>query len=408
MNNPNKKNVFLYSTNIYGTVIGKLISEDRLNENQLSFAFLRSDGLGGSPNEEDITFFPSVENTYLMPNEIEDLYLIPCHLMKRGVKHPFCPRTILEKAVLALKSIGYEVEVGFEIEFFLLNQDLSYHVKNEPIIPAYNIYGTLKSYDYLSELNNNLQQAKIDSTSIAHEGGQGQFEFSLKHCSPLKAVDQLVIFKIIAKELARKQNLIACFMPKPFNDDFGSSAQINISVKNKPEKVQMSAIAGMIKHASAIMAFTCPIVNSYKRLTNISGNIGVTWAPTKISYGYNNRSSLIRYVPRDNRIEYRASDFSGNMYLSLAALLFSVYDGLKNSMVPPKPIENDMFNQANDELEELPRTLYDAIQNLSMDDFLKNNMGKDFIDDYIWNKEREWFSEMMHISNEERRRFFDV
>ncbi|MCM1269847.1 MAG: glutamine synthetase family protein [Faecalibacterium sp.] len=406
-----ENNVFLNFTNIYGTNIGKFISQNRLNRiaiEPVSFACVRSDGLGNSPNEEDLIVKPCTKNALMIPVRDKSILWVPCSLLKKDQEHLFCPRTILKKAIDSLTKIGIEIEIGFETEFYLLNEDLSYSVKREPKISAFNLQGTLSAYDYLSRLNELIIGANIDATSIVHEGGKSQFEFSFKHCSPIKAVDQLIAFKIIAKELAREHNLVACFMPKLCDNNFGSSTQINFSIKNKPQSVQLNAIAGIMKHVSAIMAFTCPTINSYKRFTNVSGSIDITWAPTKISYGYDNRSALIRYVTRDNRIEYRASDFSGNMYLSLASILISVFDGINNSLLPPEPLKQNIFNKAAKNLDNLPFTLFDAIMKLKNDEYILNKMGKEFCIDYIWNKENEWNQEIMHVSDEERYKYFDI
>lgn len=409
--NISENNVFLNFTNIYGTNIGKFISQNRLNRidmEPVSFACVRSDGLGNSPNEEDLIVKPCIKNALMIPIRDKSILWVPCSLIKKGREHLFCPRTILKQAINNLTKIGIEIEIGFETEFYLLNEDLTYSAISEPIIPAFNLQGTLSAYDYISRLNELITMANIEATSIVHEGGKSQFEFSFKHCSPIKAVDQLIAFKIIAKELAREQNLVACFMPKLYDNNFGSSTQINFSIKNKPQSVQLNAIAGVMKHAAAIMAFTCPTINSYKRFTDVSGTIDITWAPTKISYGYDNRSALIRYVTRDKRIEYRASDFSGNMYLSLASILVSVFDGISNSLLPPKPLKHNIFNEAAEDLDNLPFTLYDAIMKLKNDEYILNKMGKEFCIDYIWNKQNEWNREIMHVSDEERYKYFDI
>lgn len=409
-----KNSVFLNFTNIYGHNIGKLITKERLddiNNSPVSFACLRTDGLGAEPNETDLYVLPDMDYSAKISLDKEIIEWIPCFLMKENAKHHFCPRTILCNAVNALADIGIEIYIGFEPEFYLLRKDYTPYVDNDSIIPAFNINGTLTALSFLEELENNIEFSGIKVASIVHEGGKSQFEFGLMYSEPVKAVDQLVRFKIIAKRLAEKYGLIASFMPKPFSDDFGSATQINYSIKNSSNEINnLSSIAGILKHAKSISAFTCPTTNSYKRLFSKSKDIDVLWSPSIVGFGYDNRSALVRVVSRDQRIEYRASDFSGNMYLSVASLLYAIYDGIKNNLSCPKPIDDNCFKiEINSkEMECLPISLKDALIELENDLFIVERMGKDFCADYIMNKKKEWFDNYIDISNNERGKYVDA
>ena len=401
-------NIFLNFTNIYGDNVGKLINSDRLrniSNEPVSFACLRSDGLGVEPNEPDLYVFPDMDHSANIKINEGIVDWIPCFLMKGETKHQFCPRTILYNAVRKLEKEGIQVSIGFEPEFYLLRKDLSPLIENEPIIPAFNITGTLSAYSFLNELEQSLAVSGIRATSVVHEGGKSQFEFSLVQSEPINAVDQLVRFKTITKLLAYKHGLIASFMPKPFNDDFGSATQINYSIQqNSIEEVDLYSIAGILKHAKAISAFTCPTTNSYKRLFSKSSKIDVLWSPSIIGFGYDNRSTLVRFVSKDKRIEYRASDYSGNMYLSVAALLYAVYDGIYNSLRCPRPIKENCFNETitNKKIEYLP------ISELKKDCYIVENMGTDFCNDYILNKKKEWIDDYLVVSDEERGKYIDL
>lgn len=406
--------VFLNYTNIYGFNLGKIISKERLNNldnTPISFACLRSDGLGTNPNEEDLYVYPDFDYSNKIVLKNKEIEWIPCFLMQGTQKHIFCPRSILYSAVYKLSEIGFEINIGFEPEFYLLNKDFSPFVQNDSSIPAYNLNGSLSAFEFLSEANRRLELSGINANSIVHEGGISQFEFGLAYNTPIAAVDQLVLFKIILKSLAQENNLIACFMPKPFENDFGSSVQINFSIKNSnDQKILFSSIAGVLKHAKALSAFNCPTFNSYKRLFSTSENLEVSWSPTTISYGINNRSTLLRYISKDNRVEYRSPDFSGNIYLSVAAVLFAIYDGIINELECPAPITQNLFNNSTigDELEAIPCTLLEALNELKNDSFIMECMGIDFCKDYILNKKNEWFKDYLSIDKRERWRYIDI
>jgi glutamine synthetase len=166
---------------------------------------------------------------------------------------------------------------------------------------------------------------------LRHEGGNSQYEFDFGYSDALTQSDRFTFFRLMVKEVAKKLGAFATFMPKPYSDSFGSGAHYNMSLFDPStgdnlfaddsdprgmgySKLAYHFVAGMLKHAGAITAVTCPKVNSCKRLVGRGFMDDITWAPVFVRYGDNNRTLMIR-LP-DNRwcVENRACDISSNMY----------------------------------------------------------------------------------------------
>jgi glutamine synthetase len=161
--------------------------------------------------------------------------------------------------------------------------------------------------------------------SFDHEDANGQFEFDFSYADVMTMADRFVLWRLMMKEIARKYGWEATFMPKPYADRTGSGAHFNMSLsdlttgenisgdRNDPRGLGLSKVAyqffgGVMKHAEAIVAVTCPTVNSYKRLIKTGSMTGYTWAPVFISYGGNNRTHMMRVPALRPQIEGDGSD----------------------------------------------------------------------------------------------------
>ena len=158
--------------------------------------------------------------------------------------------------------------------------------------------------------------------------------------------------------------MIATFMPKPFTNLTGNGCHFHMSLwkdgenvfldEADPRGLGLSAtayhfIGGLKAHARAYSALTAPTVNSYKRLKLGSTSSGATWSPVWISYGYNNRTQMLR-IPAPGRIEDRTIDGSCNPYLAAAAVLASGLDGIANGLDAGEPNSENLYSFSYDEL----------------------------------------------------------
>ncbi len=210
----------------------------------------------------------------------------------------------------------------------------------------------------------------------------GQCEIDMKFDSLVNMADKVMWYKYLVKNIARKYNKVATFMPKPLFGDNGSGMHTHQSLwKNgqnlfyDPEgyalisKLCRYYIGGLLKHARALMAFCAPTTNSYKRLTP-----GYE-APVNLVYSARNRSAAVRIPvystnPKSKRIEFRPPDGSCNPYLAFAAMLMAGLDGIENEIDPGPPLDKNSYELSPAEeaaIPKVPGSLEEALQALEED-----------------------------------------
>jgi glutamine synthetase len=216
-------------------------------------------------------------------------------------------------------------------------------------------------------------------------------------------------------------------MPKIASDKTGSGAHYNMSLadldtgKNlffdpedprgcKLSKLGYQFIAGVLRHAPAIVALTCPTVNSYKRLVRQGSMSGFTWAPVYVCYGNNNRTNMLRIPLAGGRVECRAADISTNLYLGAALMLAAGLEGIRENLDPGEPHTENMYTYSLEELKNLgidllPRTLEEAIDALEADPLSQSVMGPLMFDAYVQYKRQEWQEYHNHVSDWEIKRY---
>ena len=186
-----------------------------------------------------------------------------------------------------------------------------------------------------------------------HEDANGQFEQNFDFADALTTCDRAVFYRYMVEAMAQERGLIATFMPKPFAHLTGNGAHFHMSLwdgetnlfMRDPDEdprglglseVAYQFIAGLKAHAKAYIALTAPTVSSYKRLVIGAPASGATWAPAYVTYGYNNRTMMLR-IPEPGRIEDRTVDGSCNPYLAATAVLAAGLDGIERGLDPGRP-----------------------------------------------------------------------
>ena len=238
----------------------------------------------------------------------------------------------------------------------------------------------------------------------------------------LLTVDRVMTFKHVVKTYATKHGLHATFMPKPIYGECGSGMHTNMSLYDLKtgknifddpngelglSKEAHAFIAGILKHVKGITCIANPTVNSYKRL------VPGYEAPTYLSWSTSNRSVLVR-VPasrgKGTRVELRSPDPTCNPYLEMALCLMAGLDGIKNGLEPQAPIDYNVFDLSDKELnkqgiELLPATLQEAIREAEADSLIREALGDHVFNNYIEGKKREWHEYSMQISKWETDRY---
>ncbi len=236
--------------------------------------------------------------------------------------------------------------------------------------------------DIRSEMILLMEQVGISVECQHHEvATAGQGEIDMRFAPLVKMGDQLMWFKYIIKNVARKYGKTVTFMPKPIFGDNGSGMHTHFSLWKDGEPLfagdkyaglsdlAMWAIGGILKHAAALCAFTNPTTNSYKRL------VPGYEAPVNLAYSSRNRSAAIRIPmyslsPKSKRIEFRTPDPSCNGYLAFSAMLMAALDGIENRIDPGEPLDKDIYALSPEELANVPSTpgsLEEALKALEED-----------------------------------------
>ncbi|WP_239651747.1 hypothetical protein [Neosynechococcus sphagnicola] len=290
--------------------------------------------------------------------------------------------------------------------------------------PCYDYKGLSRSRTFIEKLVSSLQTVGFDVYQIDHEDANGQFEINYTYTDALTSADRYIFFKMAASEIAKELGLIASFMPKPFANRTGTGMHMHLSISDDqgnlfaddrdPRQLGLSLLGyhflgGLLAHAPALTAICAPTINSYKRLVVGRSLSGATWAPAYISYGDNNRSSLVR-VP-GGRLELRLPDSSCNPYLAAAAVIAAGLDGIEKAIDPGEPQNFNLYDSTPEALaalgiHTLPQNLEAAIAALAADPVITDALGV-LADEFISLKRMEWVEYMRHVSEWEVHRYLE-
>ena len=319
-----------------------------------------------------------------------------------GAPLPISPRTVLERAIADWNALGYRPMIGLELEAFVLEPD-GRGGWREWTTPGAYVYGTGRAVDpvgLLDDIMRAADAADLPIDSINSEFDTPQFELTLEYGDALEAVDNVFMFKLLAREIALHHGLLLTFMGKPFGDRGGSGLHVNMSMRNKRgtnafadpkgehglSTVARQSIAGLIAHHEGMSAICAPTVNAYKRLR--PGQLSGYWA----TWGKDHRSCTVR-VPGERgeatRLEHRMPDGAANPYLATAAVLQAARLGVVSKATPPGPETLDGFEQASTD-RHTPENLSLALDALEADTEFCEAFGREAVDHFVFIKRHEW------------------
>ena len=382
-------------------------------------------------HESDMLMVPDPETAYIDPFFEHPTLVMFCNIQDPVTRENYSrdPRWIAKKAenYLKLSSIADTAFFGPEAEFFIFDQvryDQTghsgfYFIDSEEGAwnigqEGHNLGGKIRhkegyfpvpphdtQQDIRSEMILEMQKVGISIEKHHHETATaGQAEIDIRFGPLVKTADQLMMYKYIVKNVARRHGKTATFMPKPIFGDNGTGMHTHQSIwkDGKPlfagkeyagiSQLCLYYIGGILKHAPALAAFTNPTTNSYKRLTP-----GYE-APVLLAYSSRNRSAGVRIPmyspsPKAKRIEVRFPDPTANPYLAFSAMLMAGLDGIENKINPGEPAEKDLYDLEPEEaaaIRTMPGSLDEALRNLEKDHqfLLKGGVfSKDLIEAWI-------------------------
>ena len=429
----NVRYILAQFVDIHGVAKTKSVPVDHFQDiltDGAGFAGFAVWGLGQEPHDPDFMAVGDLETLTLVPWQ-PGYARIVCTGTVKGKPYPLDTRHILQQQVNRMNQRGWVLNTGLEPEFMLLsrNSDGSLHPADDSDIlekPCYDYKGLSRSRGFLEKLVDSLQTIGFDVYQIDHEDANGQFEINFSFSPAITSADRYVLFRMAASEIAREFGTICSFMPKPMTNRTGTGTHMHMSIwdnngndlfKDKSDKNQLGLselayqfLAGLLSHAPALAALVAPSVNSYKRLVVGRSLSGATWAPAYISYGDNNRTSMVR-VPQ-GRLELRLSDSSCNPYLATAAVIAAGLDGIERNLDPGPPHNINHYRYTEEALKEmgigiLPQNLNEAINALKKDILFFDQLGQDFLNEYIQLKEMEWIEYQRHVSDWEVNRYLE-
>ena len=350
-------------------------------------------------NESDMLLMPQPETAFLDPFLAITTLAVLCNIQDPLTRENYTrdPRNIAKKAIKFMQDSGVADTAYFgpEAEFFIFdnvqydaNEHESYY-SIDSIEGAWNTgtdegpnLGHKLRYkegyfptppsdqhmDIRSEMVMHMLEAGIDVECHHHEvASGGQAEIDMRYAKMVPMGDSLVKYKYIVKNVAARHGKTVTFMPKPVWNDNGSGMHTHLSLweGGKPlfagdgyaglSQMALHAAGGLLKHASAVLAFTNPCTNSYKRL------VPGFEAPVNLAISQRNRSASIRIPvyspsPKAKRIEFRFPDPSCNPYLAFSAMLMAALDGIENKIDPGAPLDKNLYDLAPEEAASIPQT----------------------------------------------------
>ncbi len=391
-------------------------------------------GLAG-PHEDECAAVPDLDSLIVFPWDATQAWF-SADLWHNGTLYANNPRQLLRKVLAEASDMGYRFDLGMEPEFYVYKQDAD---GLQPITrtqfkgpnACYDVTLAAESQSLLAVIADYLDTLGWGLYSFDQECGRGQHEFDFGYADALTMADRFVFFRFMVKHVAQAAGGVASFMPKPFADDFRSGAHFNMSLADEktganlfaPGAGQGTALsrkygiphsdlalhfaAGVLKHAGAITALTCPTYNSYQGLTAQGELADFSWAPILVVWGRNNRSAMLRFPMNRHCLENRAADSSCNPYLGAALTLAAGLEGIRERMDPGEPINTDVYLMGRTALKQagigtLPPTLLHALEAFEQDPLVDSALGTEFKNIFLAQKRKEWERAFLYVSAEQR------
>jgi glutamine synthetase len=319
----------------------------------------------------------------------------------QGAPFSLCGRGALRRAIGAWRDLGFEPMVGLEMEAYVFARNASGAWVPYDTPGAF-VYGTGPFSDpagLMDLLWEAAERCALPIESINAEFDAPQFELTLQFRDALTAVDDIFLFRQMAREVLFRSGYLLSFLPKPIPGLSGSGLHVNLSLRDAQGSNVFSAgrpgaelpalmqrcIAGCLHHHEAMTALLAPIVNSYQRLRPAS--LSGYWA----SWGMDHRAVTIRVSGESGagaRIEHRMADCAASPYVAVATVLQAARLGYeRNYALPPAETQDAIEHVSTDR--HAPTNLAAALDALAADTVLSSTVGQPLVDNFIAIKRAE-------------------
>jgi glutamine synthetase len=431
--------VFGAYTDVHGVPKSKCVPVEHLADAAAGSELYTVGALEGmgelGPHEDECVSIPDLGAITVLPWD-RRYAVAPANLYFHSEPYSHDFRRILQNQIAEAEAAGFRMNMGVEPEVYVLRDTADGVI---PWVPedlanaptrGYDLETTVLADAFLEPMVGYINELGWDVYSFDHEGGDGQYEFDFGYTDALAMADRMLIFRLMAKHVARTLGCFASFMPKPFQASFGSGAHLNVSLAdvktgqnlfdgaNQGSAANATAgvigrsfsdvphdqaygktaylfTGGVLAHADALMAVLSPTVNSYKRLMPRGLMQEISWAPVFQAWGYNNRTLMCRLPMNRRCLEVRTVDSAVNFYLATAVVLAAGLDGIRRELKPGEPVNIDTYKVSERDLaaqgvHRLPWTLGEAIDAFERSDFIKQVLGEELHASYAEYKRAEW------------------
>jgi glutamine synthetase len=291
---------------------------------------------------------------------------------------PIDPRNVLIEQLDRAREMGFEIQVGSELEFYLLDPETK--LPRQEGIQVYSINRQSEMEHVLGPIRDDLIAMGIPIEQSNPEYAPGQAEVNVRYSEALDSADKVILFRSLVKEVAQKQGYLATFMAKPFIDQSGSGFHTHYSFwkdgKNafakdgEMNELGMSFLAGLQKRIGAMSIVSSTTPNAYRRRQPY------TFCPVNASWGHDNRTTALRIIEGADkavRVEKRDAAADCNPYYLMACDIAAGLDGIEQGMTPGPATEGDAYSDCGDPA--LPLSMREAIDAAEADGFVRKILG---------------------------------
>lgn len=374
---------------------------------------IRDDDEWSDPSKgwPDMHVVPLVDDLRMVPWR-PGFALVLCDTFdEEGNDLPVSPRSVLRRVLSKAATMGFEVRIGFEIEFYLLDAETRQPRHDD--IQCYGLARAAEYEDVLGPMRNGLIEMGVPVEAANVEYAPGQVEINVRYDEAMRTADNAVLFRNAVKEIAAQHGYLASFMAKIAHDQSGSGLHLHHSLwrddsnafSNHGELSDVGRwyLGGLQRHMADLTLFGSPTPNSYKRRQPYS------FCPETSSWGHDNRTVGLRVIegsPSAVRVEQRDGASDANPYLVMAAQIAAGLDGVERQTEPGPPTDADAY--ADERAERLPADVPAAIEALRKSDLAREVFGEDLVRVTIGTAKHEHDLVTMRVSDVERERYLDA
>lgn len=338
--------------------------------------------------------------------------LVLCDVTEEdGAELPVSPRRVLRAVLEHVARLGYEVKLGYEIEFYLLDAQT-----RQPRHDDIQCYGIARGAEYehvLAPMRNQLVEFGIPVEASNTEYAPGQVEVNVRYGEAMSTADAAVLFRNAVKEIAAQHGYLASFMAKIESGQSGSGLHLHHSLwrdganvfaaDGRLSELGRHYLAGLQAHMADFTLFGSPTPNAFKRRS------AYTFCPTSASWDTDNRTTGLRVIEGPDsavRIEQRDGSADANPYLIMAAQIAAGIDGIERDLEPGPKQVGDAYAAPSGSL--LPTTIGQAIALLEKSELARKTFGDQMLAVRIGLARHEDTTINSHVSDLERARYLDA